>query len=62
MVAIEGKRASAPDRLQLWGARVLAAVATNAGGYWEVPFGYTGIITAYLGAAGTGNWRVAEIT
>jgi hypothetical protein len=42
--------------------RVLAAVATNAGGYWEVPFGYTGIITAYLGASGTGNWRVAEIT
>lgn len=42
--------------------RVLAAVATNVGGYWEVPFGYTGIITAYLGAAGTGNWRVTEIT
>jgi hypothetical protein len=42
--------------------RVLAAVATNVGGYYEVPFGYTGIITAYLGAAGTGSWRVTEIT
>jgi hypothetical protein len=32
------------------------------GGYYEVPFGYTGIISAILGGAGTGNWRVSELT
>lgn len=41
---------------------VLQGTTSNVGGYYEVPFGYTGIITAYLGAAGTGNWRVTEIT
>lgn len=41
---------------------VLQGTTSNVGGYYEVPFGYTGIVTAYLGAAGTGNWRVTEIT
>ncbi len=41
---------------------VLQAKTTNVGGYYEVPFGYTGIISAILGAVGTGNWRVSELT
>lgn len=41
---------------------VLQATTVNVGGYYEVPYGYTGIITAYLGSAGTGNWRVTELT
>ena len=41
---------------------VLQGVTVNVGGYFELPFGYTGIVTAYLGAVGTGNWRVTELT
>ncbi len=33
-----------------------------AGGYYELPFGYTGIITCISGTAGTGNLRVTEFT
>ncbi len=33
-----------------------------AGGYYEVPFGYTGAITCISGTAGTGTLRVSEFT
>lgn len=41
---------------------VLQNIVNNVGGYYEVPAGYTGIVSAYLGAAGTGNWRITELT
>lgn len=40
---------------------VLQAVTVNVGGYYEVPAGYTGIVTAY-GTTAAGNWRVTELT
>jgi hypothetical protein len=40
---------------------VLQALTSSVGGYYEIPFGFTGIITAVWGSA-TGNARVGEIT
>ena len=40
---------------------VLQAVTVNVGGYYEIPAGYTGLVTAY-GSVATGNWRVTELT
>jgi hypothetical protein len=40
---------------------VLQALTSSVGGYYEVPFGYTGIITG-IWASATGNARVGELT
>jgi hypothetical protein len=40
---------------------VLAPLTSSVGGYYEVPFGYTGIITG-IWASATGNARVGELT
>jgi len=38
------------------------SVKVAAGGYYEVPFNYTGAIDGVWGAAGSGNARVTEFT
>ena len=40
---------------------VVAPLTSSIGGYYEVPFGYTGIITG-IWASATGNARVGELT